>query len=251
MSAQPLYQEILVPVATFVGILVATWIVAYFISSLLGRVLSSSPPLVAVQVRRVAWLFTWLVGALIALEQAVRVDILLVLVGLFGAAIILANKDTLQNLGSKYFHEVYVPFKIGDSIRIHQYTGRVIEINPITTVLITDKEELISVPNALFLREVVENITPHAWKEVLVPIAVGNDINLAEFESEVMKTCNKMRLHLDSRFPPILSIKNRGDKTTELLLTLMVKRPDKKESIVSEINTKIPEIISQVKHQKK
>src|SRR5712692_1352675 len=137
MSFQLPYADILLPVATFVGILVATWIVAYSLSSLLSRLLSGSPPLVAVQVRRIAWLFTWLVGALIALEQAVRVDILLVLVALFGAAIILANTYTLLNLGSKFFHEVYVPFKIGDSIRIHQYTGRVIEINPITTVLIT------------------------------------------------------------------------------------------------------------------
>ena len=176
---------------------------------------------------------------------------MLVLVGLFGAAIILANTYTLQNLGSKFFHEVYVPFKVGDSIKIREYTGRVIEINPITTVLISETEELISVPNALFLREVVENITPKAWKEVLVPIVVGNDIDLAEFESDVMKACNRMKLHLDSRFPPVLLIKNRGDKTTELLLTLMVRRPENKENIVSEINTKIPEIISHVKHKKK
>lgn len=207
--------------------------------------------MVAVQVRRIAWLFTWLVGALIALEQTVRVDILTVLVGLFGAAIILANTYTLQNLGSKFFHEVYVPFKVGDSIRIREFTGRVIEINPITTVLISETEELISVPNALFLREVVLNITPKAWKEVLVPIVVGNDIDLAEFESDVMKACNKMKVHLDSRFPPVLLIKNRGDKNTELLLTLMVRRPENKENIVSEINTKITEIISHTKRKKK
>ncbi len=250
MSQLP-YQEILLPVATFVGIILATWVVAYFVSSLLGRLLRQGPPLVAAQAKRIAWLFVWLVGALIALEQTgIHFEILVVIVGLFGAAIIIAYKDTLQNLGSKYFHDVYVPFKVGDSIRIREHAGRVIEINPITTVLITEKEELVSVPNVLFLREVVQNITPQAWREVLVPIVVGNDVDLAEFESEVMKACNKMRLHLDSRFPPVLSIKNSGEKNTELQLTLMVKKIEKKESIVSELNSKIPEIIQGLKRKK-
>ena len=149
---------ILSEVILFLSVLVVTWLVAHFVGSFLGRFLRRGPPLVLAHVRRLALTFIWLIGILLALAQVgLRIEILLLLIGLFGAALAIANKDTLENLSAKYFADFYIPFKVGDSISIRGYSGKVIEVNPISTVLITEGENLISVPNSLFLREVVVN----------------------------------------------------------------------------------------------
>jgi small conductance mechanosensitive channel len=144
-----------------------------------------------------------------------------------------------------------VPFKVGDMIKVGNTSGRVIEINPITTVLLTDNERLISIPNSLFLKEKVENVTPRIWKEILVPISISSNINLPQFESEVLKACNRMRRYLDERFPPILTVKGRDKRSVGLVLTLMVKEPSKKNEIIKEINRKISETEDKMKRRKR
>jgi small conductance mechanosensitive channel len=244
----PTLTDILTGAISFVAIIAATWLIAHFVDSFLGRFLRLGPPLVLAHIRRLMSTFIWLIGALLALAQiGLRIEILLLLIGLIGVALAIANRETLENVASKYFADFYIPFKIGDSIAIHGYSGKVIEINPISTVLITEDENLISVPNSLFLKEVVVNSTPKAWKEVTIPILIDSDIPLAGFESNVLRSCNRLRHHLDERFPPILTVKNRQAKTTELTLTLMIREPEIKDTIVSAITKRVQEIQEEMK----
>jgi small conductance mechanosensitive channel len=244
----PTLTDIVTEVVSFVAIIAVTWLIAHFVDSFLGRLLKLGPPLVLAHIRRLVSTFIWLIGVLLALAQiGLRIEILLLLIGLSGVALAIANRETLENVAAKYFADFYIPFKIGDSIAIHGYSGKVIEINPLSTVLITEDENLISVPNSLFLREVVVNSTPKAWKEVTIPIMISSDIPLASFESNVLRSCNKLKHHLDERFPPILTVKNREVKTTELTLTLMIREPEIKDTIVSTITKKVQEIQEDMK----
>ena len=239
----------LTEVISFVAIVVMTWLIAHFVGRFLGRILGHGPPLVLAHIRRLTVTFVWLIGVLLALAQiGLRIEILLLLIALIGVALLIANRDTLENVASKYFADFYIPFRVGDSISIRGHSGKVIEINPISTVLISENENLISIPNSFFLREVVVNSTPKAWKEVIVPILISNDIPLAGFESNILRSCNKLKHHLDERFPPILAVKNREAKTTELTLTLMIKEPERKDAIVSTITGKVSEIQEQMKN---
>jgi small conductance mechanosensitive channel len=238
-------------IISFVAIIVVTWLIGHFANSFLARILRHGPPLISVHVRRLTVAFIWMLGILVALEQVgLRIEILLLLIAIMGVALVIANRETLENVASKYFADFYIPFKVGDSITIRGYSGQVIEINPISTVLITENENLISVPNSLFLRDVVVNSTPKAWKEVAIPIIMSNDIPLAAFESEILRSCNKLKNHLDERFPPILNVKNRGTKTTELVLTLMIRVPETKDAIVSTVTEKVAEIQDRMKSAK-
>jgi len=234
---------------SFVAIILVTWLSAHFAGRFLGRMLRRGPPLVLAHIRRLTLTFIWLIGILLALAQiGLNIEILLLLIGLIGVALAIANRETLENVASKYFADFYIPFKVGDSIIIRGYSGKVIEINPISTVLITENENLISVPNSLFLKEVVVNSTPKAWKEVTVPIMISNKIPLTDFESSILRSCHKLKHLLDERFPPILTVKNREAKTTELTLTMMIKEPETKDAIISTITSKVSEIQEQMKN---
>jgi small conductance mechanosensitive channel len=237
-------SELLIPAASALVILAITWITAYVIGVVLARLMSRSAPLVAAQAKRLARVFVWTVGILLAVEQlGLRVDLLLIIVGLGGVALIVSNRDALENISARYFSDLYVPVKVGDYVAVRGHTGRVIEMNPISTILLSADDQLISIPNTVFVKEAVVNATPQAWKELTIPIVVNGDVDLPEFEREVLRSCNKIRLHLDQRFPPVLSVKSRSPQTAELSLTLMVKEPGRKEEISSEMNGRISAIV--------
>jgi len=66
----------------------------------------------------------------------------------------------------------------------------------------------------------------------------------------VLKFSNKIRKYLDERFPPVLTVKSRSRQSIGLVLTLMVKEPDKKNEIIDEINRKISEIEHKIRQWK-
>jgi small conductance mechanosensitive channel len=243
---------ILLPLAYAGLIVLVTWLVARLASSIVGRVMRQSMPLVAALVRRSVRLLIWLIGGILAIEElVVRSDILLLIVALFGIGVILTVRGALENAGAKYFADVYIPFKLGDSIRVRGHSGKVIEINSMSTILLGDDNSLISIPNSVFMKEEVINTSPQAWKEVIIPITIRSDIDLATFESAVLKSVNKLKPHLDNRFPPVMTMKSKGGQSTELSLSVMVRRPEQRDAIMAEVNKRIAELMETFSKTKK
>src|SRR5579863_2610054 len=150
----------LVELGTIVAITAA---VALLASWAIGRALIRSSPQVSTVARRVGVAVVALAGAVLLVQQVgVSPDILLLLVGIFGAAALVASRVPLENIGGKYFADVYVPFKLGDRIEIAGQSGQVIEVNSMCVVLLTDDHRIASVPNSRVLRDVLVNTTPQA-----------------------------------------------------------------------------------------
>ncbi|MGI0090797.1 MAG: mechanosensitive ion channel domain-containing protein [Nitrososphaerales archaeon] len=242
----------LTPVMIFAVIILLTWLVARVVSSIVGRAMHERTPLLAVQAKRVCWFVVWAIGTILAIEQlGIQSNILLLVVALLGAGLVVTFRVPLENLGAKYFSDVYVPFKVGDSIKVKDQSGKVIEINSMSTILLTPDNQLVSIPNSNFIHEVVANLTPQAWRELTVPIQISSEIDLAEFESALLKSINKLKLHLDSRFPPMLTTKTRTTQSTEVILTVMIRRPEQRDSIATELNKRIAETINAIQAQGK
>ena len=244
--------DVLYKIAIFAIIVAVTAVLAKIFSLIVKGMFRTWASVVRAHTQRLVSICIWILGLIFAIEQlGLRTDLFLLILGLLGIGALLAIKDTLENIGAKYFSDVYVPFKVGDIIKVGNSSGKVIEINPITTVLLTNDKKLISVPNSTFVKEKVINMTPHIWKEILVPITISSDVDLPGFESEVLKACNKMRRYLDDRFPPVLTVKGRGKKYVDLVLALMVKAPSKKNEIISNVNQKISEIEDKMRRGKR
>jgi small-conductance mechanosensitive channel len=239
-------------VLIFAVIILLTWLVARVSSTILGRAMSERSPLLAAQARRVCWFVVWAIGAILAIEQlGIQSNILLLVVALLGGGLVVTFRIPLENLGAKYFSDVYSPFKVGDLIKVKDQSGKVVEINSMSTILLTEDDRLVSIPNSNLIHEVVTNLTPQAWREVAVPIEIGSEIDLAEFESALLKSINKLKIHLDSRFPPLLTMKRRTTQSTELTLTVMLRRPELRDSIITEVNKRIANTINTMQTQKK
>jgi len=224
-----------------------TAIIASVVAYVVGGLMRQSPPVAAIGARRLAAIIVWLVGGSFALQQAgVSPDVVFVVVVLLGVAALIALRYPLENFGGKFFSDVYIPYKVGDSIRVGSASGKVIEQNAMATVLLTPDDELVSVPNTLLLREPVVNTSPQAWKELTIPITVRTSLDLPAFESALLKSLSKLRSRLDPRFPPVLTTKARGAQGTDLTLTLMIRRAEDRDALLAEASKRIAEVTDAV-----
>jgi len=236
------------PYFPVVIIVVVTVIVAWVADLVVGRLMRQSTPQMAGTARRLVVVVVGVIGGTLVL-QAVGLNptVILLVIGLLGVTVLVALREPLSNYGAKYFSEVYTPFKIGDTIQVQGVSGKVIEINPMTTVLLSESDQLISVPNVAMIRDVVVNTSPQAWKEVVIPVSLGASVDLPTFESELLKSLTKLRLRLDPRFPPVLTTKSRTAQSTDLALTLMLRRPEDREAITVEVNKRLAELLERLR----
>ncbi len=236
------------PFFSVLVIIVLTVVIAWLVSLIIGRLMRQSTPQMARAGRQLGVVVVALIGATLALQAlGVNPTVLLLVIGLIGVTILVALREPLSNYGAKYFSDIYTPFKVGDTILVQGVSGKVIEINPMTTVLLSDNDQLISVPNIAMIRDVVVNTSPQAWKEVVVPVSVGGAIDLAAFESELLKSLAKLRLRLDPRFPPVLTTKSRTAQSTDLVLTLMLRHPEDRDAITTEANKRLTELLQKAR----
>ncbi|MDE1819493.1 MAG: mechanosensitive ion channel [Euryarchaeota archaeon] len=240
------------PVALAGIVLVVTWLVARGVGGILRAAMQESVPHVAATAVRLSSALIWVVGIVIAVQTlGVATDILLLVVAIAGVALVVAFRVPLENLGAKYFSDVYVPFKAGDTVQVGNHAGKVIEINPISTVLLSEDDHLVSVPNSTFVREVVLNLTPNAWREVVIPVTLDNNVDLPSFESEVRKSLSRLRPRLDPRFPPILTNRARTPGVAELSLVLFVRRPQDREPVATEANRRVSLVLEALRRPRR
>lgn len=239
------YLLVVLPVAIT---LLLTWLVGMLVGRIIGRLMSHSTPQAIGGGRRLGVVIVWLIGGtLSAQELGLSADVLLLVIGLFGAAALIALREPLGNYGARYFTDIYSPFKIGDQIEIVGRAGKVIEINAMTTMLLTDDEKLVSIPNSLLIRDVLVNRSPLAWKEMTIPVSLPASTDLPAFEAELRSTLSKLKTRLDPRFPPVLTTKARSAQSTELVLTLMLRRPEERDAVMAEANRRVSEVFAQAR----
>lgn len=228
-----------------IGLVVAvTALVALLVTYVVSRLMRQSAPVAAVGARRLGALVVWVIGGSFALQLAgVSPEILFLVVALFGLAAIIALRQPLENFGAKVFSDVYIPYKVGDTVKVGELSGKVLEINAMATVLLSPENQLVSIPNRAFLDGAVVNTSPQAWKELTIPVTVPSTIDLPAFESALLRGFSKLKTRLDPRFPPVLATKARGSQGTDLILTVMIRRPEDREAILGESTKRVSEAL--------
>jgi MscS family membrane protein len=98
-------------------------------------------------------------AALILRTLGYNISALLAGLGIGGAAVALASKDTLSNIFGSITVFMDRPFRINDRIKIGDYDGFVTEMGLRTSRLRTLENRIVSIPNSLFASTPIENIS--------------------------------------------------------------------------------------------
>jgi MscS family membrane protein len=106
-----------------------------------------------------------LVAAVLILRTlGYNVSALMAGLGIGGAAVALASRDTLSNIFGSITVFLDRPFRINDRIKIGDYDGFITEMGLRTSQLRTLENRVVFIPNSLFASSPIENISaaPHA-----------------------------------------------------------------------------------------
>ena len=131
-----------------------------------------------------------LIGVLMVLHFAFNRDIGNLFTGLsiVGAAIALATRESLENSIASFIIFFDKPFKVGDIVKVQQFSGSVEKIGLRSTRIRTDLRTFITVPNKQMVDSVVDNISLRTERRVFMQLDVSLQTaseKLLDFVSEI------------------------------------------------------------------
>jgi MscS family membrane protein len=119
--------------------------------------------------RTVLWIFA---GALILKNLGYNISALMAGLGLGGAALALASRDTLANFFGSITVFVDRPFRLNDRIKIAGYDGFITEMGIRTSRLRTMENRIVIIPNSMFTANPIENITAEPNTKVTQTLSI-------------------------------------------------------------------------------
>jgi MscS family membrane protein len=102
-----------------------------------------------------------IIGALLVLHSAFSVNVtnILASLGLAGAALALAAKESLENLIASFVIFFDKPFTAGDVLKVNNISGTVEKIGLRSTRIRTDQKTYVTVPNKQMVDSIVDNLS--------------------------------------------------------------------------------------------
>lgn len=126
--------------------------------------------------RKLVKVIIWSLGIIVGLNNAgFDVAALIAGLGIGGLALALAAQDTVKNIFGGIMVFADKPFRLGDRIMINGYDGIIEEIGIRSTRLRTLEGRLVTIPNAQFSDNAVENITKEPARKITVNLGLTYD----------------------------------------------------------------------------
>jgi small conductance mechanosensitive channel len=127
-------------------------------ATLRGLERTRADPSTRLLIGRSVFVTVMVVGSLAALGAlGVPWPTVVALAGVLGLAASLALQDVLKNFVAGVYLLVERPFRIGESIKVKEFSGAVETIDVRTTVLRTPEGDAVMVPNAILFAEIILN----------------------------------------------------------------------------------------------
>jgi MscS family membrane protein len=166
-------------------IVIIAWALTRFIDALFIRYVRPGDNGSRIQplLRKFSGVLVWIIaGALILRALGYNVSALMAGLGLGGAALALASKDTLSNVFGSITVFVDRPFRINDRIKIGNYDGFITEMGIRSSKLRTLENRTVFIPNSLFASQPIENISVAPNTKVVQPLRFLNENNPEKIE---------------------------------------------------------------------
>jgi small conductance mechanosensitive channel len=142
---------------------------------------------------------------------------LVAVLGAAGLAIGLALKDSLGNFASGVMLVMFRPFTKGDLVSIAGVDGKVQEVRIFSTILKTNDNRLVIIPNGQVASDTITNHTAMDTRRVDLVIGVGYDDDLKLARSVLEKVCSDHPKVLEDPATNVFVI-NLGDSSVDFVV---------------------------------
>ena len=125
----------------------------------------------------------------------------------------LALQGSVSNFAAGIVLIATKPFKIGDTLTVHNVYGEVEEIKLAYTVLVNEDKEQITIPNKYMIGDVLVNSYSYRIVEGTIGIAYDSDVqNSIDIIKNVLSTCE----NISGDNTPIVGIEDFGDSAINI-----------------------------------
>ena len=198
-------------------------------------------------IRKVMRVIVFSVATVIVLSHlGVDVSSLIVSMGVAGAALALAVKNTVENAVSGILIMLDRPFRIGDRIKLDTgEVGDIYEIGLRSTKILTFENNLIILPNSKLLDEKIVNLSypnPIIRVKIEVGVAYGSDIE--KVKSVMEKTARENKLVLEDPAPAAYFV-NFGESSLDFILLARVEKYKDAWNVENQLREKIYEAFAE------
>lgn len=145
---------------------------------------------------------------------------LLTLVGAAGLAISLSMQDLLKNVIAGIYLLMEQPFRLGDRITVKEVTGVVQGIELRTTILCTDENLQVVVPNSTVLNEIVTNRSASNLQKQILLLYISNP-DLSALSRKITDTLRNFD-DIAAAPAPLVAVEEIKDGTTRLRIEFWV-----------------------------
>ena len=222
--------EILFQLLTFLLILFAFWVLSRIARGTVRRVIERSKLQISSLARdffiKMTSRVVMLLGFLIAIAQlGVEVGPLLAGLGIAGFIVGFALQDTLSNFASGLMILMYRPFDVGDAIEAAGVTGKVDQMNLVSTMILTFDNQLLILPNKQVWGGIIRNITNQDTRRVDMTFGIGysDDIPKAEEVLTAIVTSHEKVLKDPE---PVIRLHTLGDSSMDFIVRPWSKTSD-------------------------
>lgn len=233
---------------TFIFTLNVTWLIVRtldaviqeYLTPLVSKTESDLDDQLLPLLRKLIKIILWTLGIVIGLNN-IGFDVGAVIAGLGigGLALALAAQDTVKNIFGGIMVYVDKPFKVKDRIKIHGYDGFVEEVGIRSTRLRTLEGRLVTLPNAHFSDEAVENVTLEPSRKVVVNLGLTYETSPEKMERalEILEDITNKNENLEE--DRLICFNNWGDFSMGILYIYYIKPTSDIFKTQTEINMSI------------
>jgi small conductance mechanosensitive channel len=219
-----------------VGIAVSRWVTRWLAHGL--QRIELEPP-VRTLLARVAWLLTFAVFVVMALQNlGVELLPLIAGVGVAGAGVALATQGVLGNLVAGLSIIFAKPFRVGEYISIVGEEGQVETITLFTTTLTHPDRSRVVIPNRKIVGEILHNFGTTRQVDIVVGVGYDTDINNAVAAIGEVLQANSRVLRDPA---PVVQTLSLGDSAVTIAIRPWVKVTDYRAA-TGELNNAVLEM---------
>lgn len=130
-----------------------------------------------------------IIGIIILLNLSVSISSIIALISAFTLAISLSLQDTLSNVANGLVLAFTKPFSVGDYVFIDKSEGKIQEIKMMNTVLMTNDNKKIILPNKVVFNSEIINYSTNKFRRVDLEINVSYDSEIEKVKFILESIC--------------------------------------------------------------
>ncbi len=202
-------------------------------------------------IRRVVFAALWSVGIVMALSNiGINISALLGTLGIGGIAFALAAQDTVKNVFGALTIFTDKPFAIGDTIRIDNFEGTVVDVGARSTRILNYDKRIITLPNHRVAEASIINISSEPMRRTTVNIGIDPGVTARQM-SRALEMLRDIPILVNglSEKPADTSVNFSAYTESALIITcyFFIKKEADILKVTSDMNISILAILNKVK----